>query len=88
VSAARPAGAATAWLLAAALALLGTTGLFWIKGAGHREREQREEALRSAESRNDVSTIERLRVELGWLDQLRKAEDPVLEPASDVEEAR
>jgi hypothetical protein len=52
------------------------------------EREQREEALHSAESRNDVSTIERLRIELDWLEQLRKAEDPVLEPASDVEEAR
>ena len=53
-----------------------------------RERQQREDALQSAESQDDSSAAERLRVELGWLEQLRKAEDPVLEPASDVEEAR
>jgi hypothetical protein len=53
-----------------------------------RERQQREDALQSAESQDDSSTAERLRAELGWLEQLRKAEDPVLEPASDVEEAR
>jgi hypothetical protein len=52
------------------------------------ERQQREEALESAESRDDSDTAERLRVELGWLEQLRKAEEPVLEPASDGEEAR
>lgn len=53
-----------------------------------REHQEREEALQSAESRDDFSTAERLRVELGWLEQLRKAKEPVLEPASDVEEAR
>jgi hypothetical protein len=52
------------------------------------ERQQREEALESAESRDDSDAAERLRVELDWLEQLRKAEEPVLEPASDGEEAR
>ncbi|UCF46987.1 MAG: hypothetical protein JSU89_07335 [Myxococcales bacterium] len=53
-----------------------------------REIENRQQALEEADARGDLPTSERLRTELGWLEQLRKAKEPVLEPASDGEEAR
>jgi hypothetical protein len=53
-----------------------------------REIEHRQQALEEADARGDLPTAERLRVELAWLEQLRKAKEPVLEPASDGEEAR
>ena len=53
-----------------------------------REIESREQALQAAERRGDTLTVSRLREELGWLDQLRNAQAPVLQPADDGEEAR
>ncbi len=53
-----------------------------------REVEAREKALMAAEVRGDTASVSRFRQELGWLDQLRNAEAPVLEPADDGEEAR
>jgi hypothetical protein len=52
------------------------------------EIEQRKQALAAAEAGGDVPTAERLEAELAWLDQLRKAQQPVLEPTADGEEAR
>jgi hypothetical protein len=52
------------------------------------ERERRNEALEAATLRGDVLTADRLQSELDWLEQLRKAKEPVLEPAGDVKEAR
>jgi hypothetical protein len=52
------------------------------------EIEHRKQALNEAETRGDLSTAERLRVELSWLERLRKAKEPVLEAAEDGEEAR
>jgi len=52
------------------------------------EIEHRKQALEEAEARGDVPTAERLEAELAWLDQLRKAQQPVLEPTGDGEEAR
>jgi hypothetical protein len=52
------------------------------------EIERRKQALAAAEAGGDVSTAERLEAELAWLDQLRKAQRPVLEPTADGEEAR
>jgi hypothetical protein len=53
-----------------------------------REVERRKEALEGAETHGDASTVARLQAELAWLDQLRKAKEPVLEPTGDGEEAR
>jgi hypothetical protein len=53
-----------------------------------REVEAREKARMAAEVRGDTATVSRLRQELDWLDQLRNAEAPVLEPADDGEKAR
>jgi len=52
------------------------------------ETERRKQTLEKAEARGDLATVERLRAELAWLERLRKAEEPVLEPAGDGEEAR
>jgi len=53
-----------------------------------REIEHRKQALEEAEARGDLLTVRRLEAELTWLDQLRKAKEPVLEPTGDGEEAR
>lgn len=53
-----------------------------------REIEARERALEQAAASGDSAATRRLRAELEWLGQLRKAEEPVLEPAEDGEEAR
>jgi len=53
-----------------------------------RETEQRRQTLEKAEASGDLPAVERLRAELAWLERLRKAKEPVLEPASDGEEAR
>jgi hypothetical protein len=53
-----------------------------------REVAQREEALAGARSRGDEVGVQRLEAELAWLERLRNAEAPVLEPADDGEEAR
>jgi len=53
-----------------------------------RETELRKQALEEAVAQGDLSTAERLRSELTWLERLRKAKEPVLEPAGDGEEAR
>jgi hypothetical protein len=50
--------------------------------------ESRKQALAEAQERGDALLSERLQSELDWLQQLRKAEGPVLEPAGDGEEAR
>jgi hypothetical protein len=52
------------------------------------ELERRKQAVEEAKARGDLSTVDRLQAELAWLDQLRKAEGPVLEPEADGEEAR
>ena len=52
------------------------------------EIEHRKQALEEARTRRDLSTARRLEAELAWLEQLRKAKQPVLEPAGDGEEAR
>jgi hypothetical protein len=52
------------------------------------EIEHRKHALEEAEARDDVPTARRLEAELAWLGQLRKAQQPVLEPTGDGEEAR
>ncbi|MBW2405659.1 MAG: hypothetical protein JRF42_18200 [Deltaproteobacteria bacterium] len=52
------------------------------------EVERRKQALEEAETRGDIPAARRLETELGWLDRLRKAEPPVLEPTGDGEEAR
>jgi len=52
------------------------------------EIEHRKQALEEAEARGDVPTARRLEAELAWLGQLRKAQQPVLEPTGDGEEAR
>ena len=58
--------------------------------AAHRDREveRRKQQLEEAETRGDLPAVDRLQAELGWLDQLRKAEGPVLEPTGDGEQAR
>lgn len=53
-----------------------------------REVEQRKNALEDAEVRGDADAAERLKAELDWLGHLRKATEPVLEPASDGKEPR
>lgn len=52
------------------------------------EIKQRQKALEVSEARGDSTAASRLRAELAWLDQLRNAPEPVLEPADDGEEAR
>jgi len=52
------------------------------------EVERRKQALAEAEERGDVPAADRLETELAWLDQLRKAKQPVLEPKGDGEETR
>lgn len=53
-----------------------------------RQIESRKQALKAAKERGDSLSSDRLESELDWLGQLRKAEEPVLEPAGDGEEAR
>jgi hypothetical protein len=53
-----------------------------------REIEERKQALQEAEARGDSLKADRLQAERDWLEQLRKAKEPVLEPAGDDEEAR
>jgi len=53
-----------------------------------REVAAREKALEVREMQGDVPSAARLRAELEWLEQLRNATDPMLEPADDGEEAR
>ncbi len=48
----------------------------------------RREALDAAVASGDVRAAARLEAELSWLEQLRKANEPVLERAEDGEEAR
>lgn len=52
------------------------------------EIEARKAALAQAESRGDLPAADRLDAELAWLEQLRKAKEPVLQPAEDGEETR
>ena len=52
-----------------------------------RQIEQREKALEEAKKRGDGLSSGRLQSELDWLERLRKAKEPVLEPAGDGEEA-
>lgn len=53
-----------------------------------REVDQRDQALARARAGNDGATVQRLEAELAWLERLRKAEAPMLEPADDGEDAR
>lgn len=53
-----------------------------------RQIERRKHALEGATKRGDALSSDRLESELDWLEQLRKAKEPVLEPAGDGEEAR
>lgn len=52
------------------------------------EVEQRQQALEKAEASADAAAAARLAAEIDWLKQLRKAEQPMLEPGEDGEEAR
>ncbi len=52
------------------------------------EIAERRKALQALGTRPDASAAERLRAEIDWLEQLRTAVAPVLEPADDGEEAR
>ena len=52
-----------------------------------REIEARKQALEQAKERGDALSSDRLESELDWLERLRKAKEPVLEPAGDGEEA-
>jgi len=52
------------------------------------EISRREEALEVREMQGDTVGATRLGAELAWLEQLRNAQEPVLEPADDGEEAR
>jgi len=52
------------------------------------EVERRTKTLEIAEAIGDLATAERVRAELAWLEQLRKAKEPVLEPSGDGDEAR
>ena len=58
------------------------------KAHWEREIKQRQQALEVREMQGDTLTAARLRAELDWLEQLRNAPEPVLEPADDGEEAR
>jgi len=53
-----------------------------------RQIEGRKQALEEAKKRGDARSSDRLKSELDWLERLRKAKEPVLEPAGDGEEAR
>jgi hypothetical protein len=48
----------------------------------------RQRVLQNARAGGDLAAAERVAAELDWLDQLRKAGEPVLEPAEHDEEAR
>ena len=52
------------------------------------ELAHRRQALEEAEARADRPTARRLEAEIAWLEQLRKAKEPVLEPSGDGETAR
>ena len=52
------------------------------------EIAQRQQALEVREMQGDEPSAAMLRAELAWLEQLRNAPEPVLEPADDGEEAR
>jgi hypothetical protein len=52
------------------------------------EAERRMQELEARELQGDALGAGRLRAELAWLEHLRNAEEPVLEPANDGEEAR
>lgn len=52
------------------------------------EVDRRNKGLEIAESIGDLTTAERIRAELAWLDQLRNGEAPVLEPTGDGDETR
>jgi hypothetical protein len=52
------------------------------------EVERRKKALEAAEMQGDPVAVDQLRAELAWLERLRSAQEPVLEPAGDGEEAR
>jgi hypothetical protein len=52
------------------------------------EITRRRQALEARELEGDSVSVARLRAELAWLEQLRNAREPVLEPADDGEEAR
>jgi hypothetical protein len=52
------------------------------------ETERRKQALEEAQARGDLASARRLEAELAWLEQLRKAKQPVLEAAGDGEESR
>jgi hypothetical protein len=51
------------------------------------EIELRQRALEKATAGGDSASVERLGAEIDWLERLRKAEQPVLEPGQDGEEA-
>lgn len=52
------------------------------------EIEARQRAQEKARATGDSASAQRLAAEIDWLEQLRKAERPVLEPGEDGEEAR
>ena len=58
------------------------------KAHWQQEIEQRKQALEVRQLQGDTRAAARLRAELDWLEQLRNAPEPVLEPADDGEEAR
>lgn len=75
--------------------LLTTRGRQWVldespeaEARWDREIEARQRALERAAASGNSAATQRLRAELEWLEQLRKAREPVLEPAEDGEEAR
>jgi hypothetical protein len=49
---------------------------------------QRQQALEVFETQGKIRDATRIRAELAWLEQLRNAQEPVLEPTEDGEEAR
>ena len=49
---------------------------------------QRQQALEVFERQGKIRDANRIRAELAWLEQLRNAQEPVLEPTEDGEEAR
>ena len=52
------------------------------------EVAERQRALEVFETQGNVRGASRIRAELAWLEQLRNAQEPVLEPAEDGEETR
>ena len=53
-----------------------------------RQIEERKQVVEEAKKRGDALLSDRVESELEWLERLRKAKGPVLEPAGDGEEAR